>query len=90
MTYLKKSVSIAICVTIVFLTLATNICYKVSAAENKLVHIFGTDVNFRSSMSSANNNNRIGKISNDYADLISESGYWLYINYNYNGKMTKG
>ena len=90
MTYLKKSVSIAICVTIVFLTLATNICYKVSAAENKLVHIFGTDVNFRSSMSSANNNNRIGKISNDYADLISESGNWLYINYNYNGKMTKG
>ncbi len=90
MAHFKKFVSFSLCFAIIFATFAFSLSLNVFGATNKLVHIFGTEVNFRSSMSSANNSNRICQIDNDYADLISESGNWLYINYNYKGTMTKG
>lgn len=92
MSTYKKILSLlivpAILLCIIF-DCSNSIDLNVSAAETQIVHIFGTDVNVRSSKEVLSTNS-LCKINHDVAELLSDEGEWLKIKYNNDGNEVIG
>ena len=76
----KKVLSVFIAFTLLFISFFNSNITNVSAAENNIIHIFGTDVNVREGKSTSAKS--LCKINHDVAELLSDEGEWLKIKYN--------
>ena len=88
MNFYKKITSIILVLILLFISNFNSLDFTTSAAEMKIVHIFGTDVNVREGKDTSYKS--LCKINNDVAEVVSDEGEWIKVKYNNKGNVVEG